>query len=573
MRKVAGPVPIGADAPPAAPPAARTAGAPRGRSVVWAAALMSLVLAAIWARYLAGVGGDLAAQWSWADFAAKYPGSAYDLAWYGGIHPASYSLLAPFLMAAVGVRAAGVLSVVVSAVLLAHILTRAGLRWPLPVALWGTFALWCDLAAGRVTFAIGLMFGLAAIAAAGNDRTPGWGRVALAAALSFLAVCASPLAGLFVEVAAAALLLTGRVRAGIALGVPGPAVVLLTSLLFPFGGVDPVGGSTIMVTAGCAVAAALLVPGGPDAAPVWRVVRIGALLYAAGAGLTLLIDTPLGSNVERLALIFGSVVFLAALCARGDVPWPKLPRPSLTWLRTGALVVAFAIAGFWTVSSDIVGIPMPSSKAQGAGLVAELQSLHVEATGARVEAVPMQNHWESWGLTGVAELARGWNRQADVQRNALFYDGTLTGTAYYDWLQKWAVGYVAVPTLPASELDYSARAEAVLIATHPAWLQQVWQDSSWRLLKFTDAVALASPPATIVATDAAHVVLDVPQNPEGVVTTTVRVQWSPWLRVDGPAGACLVRDGDWTQLEVAAPGRYTIDSDYSLPRGSGCRRP
>ncbi|WP_370352017.1 MFS transporter [Catenulispora sp. EB89] len=566
-------MPIGADAPPAAPPAARTAGAPRGRSVVWAAALMSLVLAAIWARYLAGVGGDLAAQWSWADFAAKYPGSAYDLAWYGGIHPASYSLLAPFLMAAVGVRAAGVLSVVVSAVLLAHILTRAGLRWPLPVALWGTFALWCDLAAGRVTFAIGLMFGLAAIAAAGNDRTPGWGRVALAAALSFLAVCASPLAGLFVEVAAAALLLTGRVRAGIALGVPGPAVVLLTSLLFPFGGVDPVGGSTIMVTAGCAVAAALLVPGGPDAAPVWRVVRIGALLYAAGAGLTLLIDTPLGSNVERLALIFGSVVFLAALCARGDVPWPKLPRPSLTWLRTGALVVAFAIAGFWTVSSDIVGIPMPSSKAQGAGLVAELQSLHVEATGARVEAVPMQNHWESWGLTGVAELARGWNRQADVQRNALFYDGTLTGTAYYDWLQKWAVGYVAVPTLPASELDYSARAEAVLIATHPAWLQQVWQDSSWRLLKFTDAVALASPPATIVATDAAHVVLDVPQNPEGVVTTTVRVQWSPWLRVDGPAGACLVRDGDWTQLEVAAPGRYTIDSDYSLPRGSGCRRP
>ncbi|WP_370377505.1 MFS transporter [Catenulispora sp. GAS73] len=554
-------------------PDARTAGVLRGRSTVWAAALMSLVLAAIWARYLAGVGGDLAAQWSWADFAAKYPGSAYDLAWYGGIHPASYSLLAPFLMAAVGVRAAGVLSVVVSAVLLAHILTRAGLRWPLPVALWGTFALWCDLAAGRVTFAIGLMFGLAAVAAAGNERTPGWGRVALAAVLSFLAVCASPLAGLFVEVAAAALLLTGRVRAGIALGVPGPAVVLLTSLLFPFGGVDPVGGPTIMVTAGCAVAAALLVPGGPDAAPVWRVVRIGSLLYAAGAGLTLLIDTPLGSNVERLALIFGSVVFLAALCARGDVPWPKLPRPSLTWLRTGALVIAFAIAGFWTVSSDIVGIPMPSSKAQGAGLVAELQSLHVEATGARVEAVPMQNHWESWGLTGVAELARGWNRQADVQRNPLFYDGSLTGTAYYDWLQKWAVGYVAVPTLPAEELDYSARAEAVLIATHPAWLQQVWQDSSWRLLKFTDAVALASPPATIVATDAAHVVLDVPQTPQSTVTATVRIQWSPWLRVDGPAGACLVRDGDWTQLQVTTPGRYTIDSDYALPRGSGCRRP
>lgn len=552
---------------------------------VWAATALSLVLTLIWALFLAGVGGDLAAQWSWADFAAKYPGSAYDLAWYGGIHPASYSLLAPFLMAAVGVRAAGVLSVVVSAVLLAHILTRAGLRWPLPVALWGTFALWCDLAAGRVTFAIGLMFGLAAGAAAGTERTPGWGRTALAAALAFLAVCASPLAGLFVEVAAAALLLTGRRRTGIALGVPGPVVVLLTSALFPFAGVDPVGGTTIVSTAGCALGVAVLVPSGPSAAPVWRVVRVGALLYAAGAGLTMLIDTPLGSNVERLALIFGSVVFLAALCARGDLPrlrslrlrlrmpgphnphLPSLPSPRMPGLRSVALLLAFLFAGYWTVTSDIVGIPTPSGRAQGAGLVAELRSLHVDATGARVEAVPMLNHWESWGLTDVAELARGWNRQADVERNPLFYEGGLTPAAYHDWLRTWAVGYVAVPMLPAADLDYSARDEAAVLATDPPWLRQIWQDSSWRLLKFTDAVALASPPATVVATDAAHIVLDV----AGATTpVTVRVQWSPWLRVDGQAGACLAKDGDWTRLEVQAPGRYTIDSDYRLPRGSEC---
>ena len=539
----------------------------RGQSPVWAAAVLALLLTAIWARYLAGVGGDLAAQWSWADFAAKFPGSAYDLAWYGGIHPASYSLLAPFLMAAVGVRAAGVVSVVISAVLLARILTGAGLRWPLPVALWGAFALWCDLAAGRVTFAIGLTFGLAAIVAAGTRRAPGWGRIALATALSLLAVCASPLAGLFVEVAAVALLLTGRRRAGVALGVPGPVVVLLTSTLFPFGGVDPVGASTIVSTAGCALAVALLVPSGPAAAPVWRVVRVGALLYAAGAGLTLLVDTPLGSNVERLGLIFGGVVFLAALCARGDLPRLQLRLPGL---RSTALVIAFLMAGYWTISSDIVGIPTPSSRAQGAGLVAELRSLHVETTGTRVEAVPMLNHWESWGLTGVAELARGWNRQADVQRNPLFYDGSLTAAAYHDWLRKWAVGYVAVPMLPAGEMDYSARAEAALLATGPAWLRQIWQDASWRLLKFTDAVALASPPATVLATDAAHIVLDVPA---AAGTVTVRVQWSPWLRIDGPGPACLARDGDWTLLEVRTPGRYTIDSGYALPRASECRRP
>ena len=155
-------------------------------------------------------------------------------------------------------------------------------------------------------------------------------------------------------------------------------------------------------------------------------VRVGALLYAAGAGLTLLIDTPLGSNVERLGMIFGSVVFLAALCARGDLPWLRLRLPGL---RSTALIIAFLVAGYWTVTSDIVGIPMPSSRAQGAGLVAELQSLHVDTTGVRVEAVPMLNHWESWGLVGVAELARGWNRQADVQRNPLFYGGALTAPA------------------------------------------------------------------------------------------------------------------------------------------------
>lgn len=554
---------FGADAQPAR----RIPGAVlRGRSPIWAAALLSLVLTAIWARYLAGVGGDLAAQWSWADFAAKFPGSAYDLAWYGGIHPASYSLLAPFLMAAVGVRAAGAVSVVVSAVLLAHLLTRAGLRWPLPVALWGAFALWCDLAAGRVTFAIGLTFGLAAVVAAGTRRTPGWGRIALAAALSFLAVCASPLAGLFVEVAAAALLLTGRRRAGVALGIPGPLVVLLTNALFPFGGVDPVGASTIGITAGCALAVALLAPSGPAAAPVWRVVRVGALLYAAGAGLTLLIDTPLGSNVERLGMIFGSVALLAALCARGDLPWLRLRLPGL---RSTALIIAFLIAGYWTISSDIVGIPTPSSREQGAGLVAELRSLHVEAAGMRVEAVPMLNHWESWGLVGAAELARGWNRQADVQRNPLFYGGALTAATYHDWLQKWAVGYVAVPMLPAGDLDYSARAEAALVATNPVWLHQIWQDSAWRLLAFTDAVSLVSRPATVVSTDAAHIVLDVPAVTDPV---TVRVQWSPWLRVDGPGQACLMQDGDWTLMEVQVPGRYTIDSGYELPRASECRR-
>jgi hypothetical protein len=532
-------------------------------SPVWGSVLLALFLGVVWARFLAGVGGDLAAQWFWADFAAAHPESAYDLAWYGGIHPASYSLLAPYLMAGVGVRSIGVLSVVASAALLAGILMRAGVRWPLVTALWGAFALWCDVAAGRITFAIGLAFGLAALLVAGAERAPSRRRIAAAAGLSLLAVLASPLAGLFVEVAAAALLLTGRRRAGIALAVPGPVVVLLTTVLFPSAGVDPVLGSTISVTAFCALAVALLVPARFTGSDSWNLVRVGGVLYAAGAGLTLLIPTPLGGNVQRLALIFGGVVFLAALCARNDAPWSRLRI-----LRSSALFVSFGIAAYWTVSGDLVGIPVPSSRAQGAGLVAELRRLHVDASGSRVEAVPMLNHWESWGLLGVAELARGWNRQADVQRNHLFYDAAITGPEYHDWLRKWSVGYVAVPALPSGGLDYSARTEAALIATRPAWLHEVWHDRSWRLLQVTDAVAMVAAPARVVHAGAAQVVLDV--SAPGPVT--VRVQWSPWLRVDGPAGACLAEDGDWTLLVVRTPGRYAINGDYQLPRGSRCAR-
>jgi hypothetical protein len=531
-------------------------------SPVWGSALLALFLGLVWARFVAGVGGDLAAQWFWADFAAQHPESAYDLAWYGGIHPASYSLLAPYIMAGAGVRTVGVLSVAVSAALLARILMRAGVRWPLVAALWGAFALWCDVAAGRITFALGLAFGLAALLVAGAERMPSWRRITVATGLSLLAVLASPLAGLFVEVAAAALLLTGRRRAGVALAVPGPAVVLLTTVLFPSAGVDPVLVSTIAVTAGCALAVALLVPARFTGANSWNLVRVGAVLYAAGAALTLLIPTPLGGNVQRLALIFGGVVFLAALCVRSDSP-----RSRLWILRNSALVVSFGFAAYWTVTGDIIGIPIPSSRAQGAGLVAELQRLHVDASGSRVEAVPILNHWESWGLLGVAELARGWNRQADVQRNPLFYDAGFTGGEYHDWLRKWSVGYVAVPSLPSGGLDYSARVEATVIATRPAWLREVWHDRAWRLLKVTDAVAMAAAPATVVHADAAEVVLDVPAS--GPVT--VRVQWSPWLRVDGPAGACLTQDGDWTRLVVKTPGRYAINGEYRLPRGSGCR--
>ncbi len=510
-----------------------------------AAAGATLLVLLLWARFMAGVGGDLTAQWAWADFAARHPGSAVDFAWYGGMHPASYSLLAPYLMALLGVPAVAVAATTLSSALLAQLLVRSRVRRPLPVALWGAFSLCCNVAAGRVTFALGLMFGLAAVVAAGTDRAAPWRRVAAGAVLALLATLGSPVAGLFVEVAAAALLLTGRRRTGWALAVPPPLVVLGTALLFPFNGVDPIEISTVLICVGCAVAVAVFSP------RPWRAVRAGTAVYALGAVLTWVFSTPIGGNVQRLALLFASVALLAALCS-------GLARSRR---RTAALLACFTATAYWVVGANVVGIPAPSGARHGTALVAELHQLHAERS--RLEAVPMRNHWEAWGLVPAAQLARGWNRQADIERNPLFYDGTLTEASYHDWLRRWAVGYVV---LPVSATDIAGKEEAALVSGGPSWLQEVWRDDNWRLFRFTDALPLAEPSSTVEQADATGLTLTV----AAAGPVLLRVPWSPWLSSHGPAGACLTRDGDWTRLTATAPGEYRIDAQYTWPRGTPC---
>ena len=90
---------------------------------VGAAVVVSAALQLVWVHFLATSGGDLAAQDAWAEFAHAHPGSAYNLAWYGGMHPASYSAISPFVMAGLGVRTTMVLTTIVAAALLAWLIT------------------------------------------------------------------------------------------------------------------------------------------------------------------------------------------------------------------------------------------------------------------------------------------------------------------------------------------------------------------------------------------------------------------------------------------------------------------
>ncbi|MFF5446844.1 MFS transporter [Streptomyces sp. NPDC012888] len=549
-------------------------------------AAVAAVLHVVWFFCFANSGGDLAAQDAWAEFVGRHPDSAYNLAWYGGMHPVSYSVVSPYLMHVLGVRTTMMVAGTASAALLALILTRCrgAVRTPLWPALAGVYGLFCNALSGRVTFGLGVMFALGAIAAAfcwprslAHRR---WAKAAVAALLAGLATASSPVAGLFLGVIAAALFLTGRRPGAYALGLAPAAVVGLSAWLFPFSGTQPmkIGSAWVPFVFGLAIV--FLVP------KAWRTVRVASAVYTLGVFLTWVIDSQVGSNVTRLVMLFGGAVLLAA------VPY-AVPR-SRHWY---CVLLAFAGLNFWITTNSITDIvrttPVAAWNRELAPLVDQLKKAGAER--GRVEVVPASSHRESSAFPSYVNLARGWNRQADLERNPLFYDDTLTAESYRAWLERWAVHYVV---LPADKPDSGGEAEAVLVREGLPYLQQVWGDANWQLFKVHQPTQLVSGPAEVVRATAGEIVIDVraagrvlvkvPHSPwlglldaEGRAvpppqeTETSKAGWTPVKQYENTAG-CLFEaeedlEGDsWTELLAPAPGQYRLAAKYQLPRGTPC---
>ncbi|MQS98652.1 MFS transporter [Streptomyces jumonjinensis] len=554
--------------------------------------LVTTVLAAIvhllWFLFFANSGGDLAAQDAWTEFVGRHPDSAYNLAWYGGMHPVSYSVVSPYLMSLIGVRPTMMVAGTVSAALTALILVRVrAVRNPLVCSLAGVFAFLCNALSGRVTFGLGMMFALGAVAAVfcwpHRWRYKRWAKAATAAPLAALATASSPVAGLFLGVIAAALFLNKRRPGAYAIGLAPVAVVALSSWLFPFSGTQPMslGSTSLPFVYGLAVF--LLVP------KEWRTVRVAAAVYSIGTLLTWAIDSQIGSNISRLPMLFAGVVLLAAL------PY-TVPR-SRKWY---ALAVAFiglnAWIGFKAVDDLVRTAPTASWNFELAPLVNKLQEVNAER--GRVEVVPASSHREASALAPYVNLARGWNRQADMKRNPIFYDEDtpLTSADYRAWLERWAVHYVV---LPNGSPDSSARQEAELVRGGLPYLERIWGDENWQLFAVRNPVPLAEPSAVVREAGADEVRIRLTE-PGRVL---IRVPYSPWLslvdengdKVAGPQetaesqrrpeGApktfdntegCLIKaeenaEGDeWTELVAPRAGEYRLAAPYDFPRGTPC---
>ncbi|MEU6079149.1 MFS transporter [Streptomyces sp. NPDC047108] len=553
--------------------------------------LVTLVVAALlhvlWVEFLANSGGDLAAQDAWAEFVGRHPDSAYNLAWYGGMHPVSYSVISPYLMHVLGVRTTMMIAGTLSSGLLALILAHSpGIRRPLPPALAGTFALTCNAISGRVTFGLGTMFALGAVAMVFSwPRDPDWRtrrlmyvRGASAALLAALATAGSPVAGLFLGVLAAALFLDKRRPAAYCLGVTPVIVVAVSALLFPFSGTQPMGFGSVVLPFLFGLASLLLVP------RHWRTVRIASGVYAVGVLLTWIVDSQIGSNVTRLALVFAGVVFVAAL------PWTR--RRSRRWY---ALVVALLVVTGWqsfkTVDDIVHTTPAASWARELAPLADRLERL--DADRGRVEVVPVRSHREASALAPYVNLARGWNRQADMERNPLFYEeGELDKGRYEEWLHRWAVRYVV---LPDDEPDPWGKSEAELVKSGVPYLTKVWSDDNWKVYRVKKPTPMADPPATVTRADAGELVVSV----RSAGPVLIRIPYSPWLGLvdaegkgveppstpeNGPdfvnLNGCLTPHGtkvvegepedEWTVLHAPRPGTYRIAAPYQLPRGTPC---
>ncbi|MFI7871944.1 hypothetical protein [Streptomyces salinarius] len=545
------------------------------------------VLHIVWFFTFANSGGDLAAQDAWAEFVGRHPDSAYNLAWYGGMHPVSYSVISPYLMSVLGVRTTMMIAGTVSAGLLTMILIRSRVvRNPLWASLAGLFGLLANAVSGRVTFGLGMMFGLGAVAAVfcwpHRWRHERWAKGLCAAPLAALSTMASPVSGLFVGLVAVALFLQKRRPGAWSLGLAPSAVVALSAVLFPFSGTQPMGFGSAVLPLIYAGLVYWFVPS------TWKTVRITSAVYGLSVLLVWLISSQIGSNITRLAMLFAGVALVAAL--------PFTVPKSRKWYALVVSLAGFAgWIGFKSADDAIHTQPAASWARELAPLVNELQKVGAER--GRVEAVPARSHREASALAPYVNLARGWTRQADMERNPLFYDDTLNSANYHEWLKRWAVHYVV---LPKGEPDGDGgKRERELLQRGLPYLQQIWGDANWQLFKVTDPTPLAEPHAVVRRAEQDEWVIDV-QEPGRIL---VRMPYSPWLSLvddegnklkppqeteaskNAPEGTpktydnvngCVTEteetaDGDvWTTLVAPDAGTYRLAAPYGLKRGTPC---
>jgi len=475
---------------------------------------------------------DLAAQVYRSALFAREGFAVWDGNWYGGHHLLGYSLVSPALGALVGVRLLGVGAAVATALLFDRLATAHWGRRARLGVLWLSVATTCDLLIGRITFGLGVAVGLGALLALQRDRR------AIAAVLALATAAVSPVAGLFLALAATALVLGEGSRRAVVIVCLALTAVAALSIAFPEGGRQPFQTIAFAMTLVSSLAVLAFVPRNE------RVLRIGAALYGLAGLLAFVIPTPMGSNATRLGATFAGPLLVCAL-------WGRLPVRRLARGGLALTLVALATWQWWAPVREVLKGEDDASTA--AAYYKPLSRFLSSRPGppTRVEVPFTQGHWESVFLAAHFPLARGWETQLDTKFNGLFYDGHLTPASYRAWLQRNAVRYVALPDVPS---DSSGRAEARLVGQGLPYLRLAWWDSHWRVFEVTGAHAVVSGPARLRSLGPRSFTLQARRTGR----VLVRVRFTPYWTVASGSACVTSAGGGWTAVQVRRAGTVRV---------------
>jgi hypothetical protein len=481
---------------------------------------------------------DLAAQVYRVDLFRQLGFALWDEHWYAGHHLPGYSLLLPPLGSLLGLRLVGVLAVLVSALLFERIV----------LALYGTSARWaaaffavaavCDVWIGRIAFALGVSFAVAAALALVR------GRPRLAGVLAALCAAASPVAGALLALGALTHALAQRSpRTLLALAAPVAVVLVPLALLFPEGGFEPFPFRSFLATVAVVLAFLYALPSEQ------RILRLGALVYLLVCLLSLLIHTPMGSNIERYAVLLAGPLLL---CAWGGRPTP----------RAGVALCLIAVWLLWGPVRETVAVA--GSESTSAAYYEPVERFLAGQAGgpARIEVPLTRSHWEAALLAPSVSLARGWEKQLDSRDAQVLLSPGLTPAAYERWLHEQAVSYVALPDTTA---DPSSAQEGRLIRRGLAYLRSVYTSAHWRIFAVRSPAPLLSGPGRLTVLGHDTFTLQAASAGNFVLHVHHTRYWSV-----AEGSACVARaPGGWTRVSVRSPGPVRVAASFSFGRALG----
>jgi hypothetical protein len=505
--------------------------------------------------------------------------AVWDARWYGGHDLPGYSLLFPPLASLLGLRLLAVLSALASAALferLARSIYGPSARWG---AAWFALAAVGDVWIGRVTFALGVSLALGAVLALHRRH------VLVACVLAALCAAASPVAGVLLGLAGVTHALHMRSwRSALVLALPAALVVVPLAVLFPEGGFEPYPFLSFAATALVVVAFLLALP------PAQPLLRLGGIVYLLACLLCLVIHTPMGSNIERYAVLLAGPLLLCALLARwdgelsarpvvrqsvgssvGSSGSPSVGSSSDAFARARARVVArstpaaaaLAVCAIavWVVWGPVrETLAVAGNRSTEASYYAPVKNfLAGLASPVRVEVPLTRSHWEAALLAPSVSLARGWEKQLDDRYDRILLTPGLTAAGYDRWLHEQAIAYVALPDTP---LDPSSAEEGRLIRRGLPYLRTVFTSPHWRIYAVRAPTPLAAGPGVLAALG--HDSLTLRASSPG--SLLVRVHYTPYFTITRGAGCVRQAPGGWTSVTARAPGTLVVAARFSLSR-------